>query len=68
MNDLYILLCFVGEILSLGDLSLRAYRELSEIVYCTYTHLSVLAFMLLMDLCIYSFGLEYRSLEPTTLI
>ena len=47
---------------------LRAYRDLSKIVYCTYSDLSVLEFMFLMDLSIHSFGLEYRSLEPTSLV
>ena len=47
---------FWEDILSLGDWSLRAYRESSEIVYCTYSDLSVLEFMFLLYLCIYSFG------------
>ena len=34
----------------------------------TYAHLSLLEFLFLIYLCIYSFGLEYRSLEPTSLI
>ena len=39
-----ILLCFCEHILRLGEWSLRAYRESTEIVYYTYAHLSDLEF------------------------